>query len=118
MRVEGSGRNLLERETPRRSVRVLPSPAGHRRSGHPQDDRDRDRSLHGRMNIHHNKNYIHRKSLSIQNKQAVGILVLEESNQVLRRDVVAGTVLVNKWKLYDLRAFVVFSGCEPVRPVV
>ena len=91
---------------------ALPDPIGLRSNRHPQEDQNQDCPPSGRTNIHHSKNYIHRKSRNIQSNKTARVPALEENSRVLRRDMIAGMVLVNKQKPCDLQAVVAFSGFE------
>ena len=118
IRVRGRISNLPEYRTLRRSVNILPDPAGLRCNKYPQEDQDQGRSPRGRTNIHHNKSYIHRKNQNIRNNKTARVPVLEEGSHIPRHGVTVGMVLVNRRKLCDLRAFVASSGFELILPGV
>jgi len=112
---EGKCLNLPVRETHRHPVSILPNPVERRYNRCPLEARDQDRSLRQRVNIHHNKNYIHHKNPNTQGNPTAGVPALEESSQVRWCGVLVGAVLVNKQKLYDPRASVAFLGFESTR---
>ena len=114
MRLEGSGPNSPEHETPRHSVSTFLNPVARRHDGR-QETQDQDCSLRGSANTRHNKNYTRHKNHNIRSNLTAVTPVLDKSSRVPGGRTTVGMALVNKWKLYDLRASVVFSGLELIR---